>query len=397
MGTTSSMWQSTVNQIRAIIEGQSSVVYLDFVKDVDEVSELLKQCGFKVGKYTGKMSVEERKLADQKFLVGDLAVLVATESFELGVDNPNINQVVRIGCPRNLSVLLQVVGRADRQKDSTANGLLLCNEYIDDKRLGLWLKSALDCRDQPSSDLEEIKLEMITNYVKAWRFIYSLYHGKCLVWALSHFYAGADDQDPPTCFVANNPLCTVCEESEAICQESIDIQQYMVVLLETLQSLADYGLRGITKTLITAILMQSNEQYVRKFKELEGIFDDDDDNDLRWSCGRTVGDVRMSFSAWHKVLYVAVNIGYVDMYFDFRPFDCHYEVHRKYFITSNGKEFISTPCALVSLDPHSSLTNVILGSALQCTNKRANQKRGTQLKPRIIDLLQKPAVSGTIE
>ena len=48
------------------------------------------------------------------------------------------------------------------QKDSIANGLLLCNEYIDDKCLGLWLKSALDCRDQPSSDLEETKHEMIT-------------------------------------------------------------------------------------------------------------------------------------------------------------------------------------------------------------------------------------------
>ena len=134
MGTTS-MWQSTVKQIRAIVEGQSSVVYLDFVKDVDEVFELLKQRSFKVGKYTGKMSIEEQKLADQKFLVGDLAVLVATESFELGVDNPIINQVVRIGCPRNLGMLLQEVGRAGRQKDSIANGLLLCYEYINDKRL----------------------------------------------------------------------------------------------------------------------------------------------------------------------------------------------------------------------------------------------------------------------
>lgn len=77
-------------------------------------------------------------------------------------------------------------------------------------------------------------------------------------WALSHFYSGADDQDPPTCFAANNPLCTVCEEAEAICQESIDIQQYMVILLKTFQNLADHGLRGITKTLITAILLQSN-------------------------------------------------------------------------------------------------------------------------------------------
>lgn len=59
MGTTSSMWKSTVNQIRITVEGQSSVVYLDFVKDVDEVSELLKHSSFKVGKYTGQMSVEE--------------------------------------------------------------------------------------------------------------------------------------------------------------------------------------------------------------------------------------------------------------------------------------------------------------------------------------------------
>ena len=85
------------------------MVYLDFVKDVEEISELLKQSGFKVGKYTGQITVEDRRKADRKLLNGELSVLVATESFELGVDNPNINQVVRIGCPRNNCVLLQEV------------------------------------------------------------------------------------------------------------------------------------------------------------------------------------------------------------------------------------------------------------------------------------------------
>ena len=55
----------------------------------------------------------------------------------------------------------------------------------------------------------------------------------------------------------------------------------MVIWLKNFQSLVAYGLRGITKTLITAILMQSNEQYVQTFKELEGIFTDDDDDDSR--------------------------------------------------------------------------------------------------------------------
>ena len=85
------------------------------MKDVEEVTEALKQDGIKVDKYTGQMNVEDRKQTDKKFLQGDTSVLVATESYELGVDNPNINQVIRIGCPRNLRVFLQELGRAGRK------------------------------------------------------------------------------------------------------------------------------------------------------------------------------------------------------------------------------------------------------------------------------------------
>ena len=94
------------------------MVYLDFVNDVDEVTDILCQGGCKVGKYTGQMSIDDRQQADRKFLAGDLTVLIATESFELGVDNPNITQVIRIGCPRNLGVLLQELGSTDIEKSS---------------------------------------------------------------------------------------------------------------------------------------------------------------------------------------------------------------------------------------------------------------------------------------
>jgi len=36
------------------------------------------------------MKPKDRKLADKKFLQGDTSLLVATEAFELGVDNPGI-------------------------------------------------------------------------------------------------------------------------------------------------------------------------------------------------------------------------------------------------------------------------------------------------------------------
>jgi len=76
---------------------------VDFARDVDEVTDTLRQGGSKVGKYTGHIKVDDRKLADRKFLARDIKVLIITESFELGVDNPNIiSQVIRIGCPEIL-------------------------------------------------------------------------------------------------------------------------------------------------------------------------------------------------------------------------------------------------------------------------------------------------------
>ena len=87
---------------------------------------------------------EERVSVEKRLLKGDASVLVATESYELGVDNPRNNQVIRIGCPRNLGVLLQEFGHAGRKDGMVANAFLYFNECVDDKRLGLWIKEALD-------------------------------------------------------------------------------------------------------------------------------------------------------------------------------------------------------------------------------------------------------------
>ena len=58
------------------------------------------------------------------------------------MDNPNINQAIRIGCPSNLGVLLQELDRVGRITGSLAQALMYFNEVIDVKQLSLWLKSA---------------------------------------------------------------------------------------------------------------------------------------------------------------------------------------------------------------------------------------------------------------
>ena len=167
------------------------------------------------------MALEDRVSAENRFLKGDTSVLVVIEFFELGVDNPRITQIVRIGCPRNLGALFQEFDRAGRREGMIANAFLYFNESIDDKRLELWLKSSLDCTTSDNAH-ESMKSAVILDYAKAWQFIYIVYHGKCLAWALSHFYGGADDGDPPTCFISNSSLCMICGISDLLCEERFD-------------------------------------------------------------------------------------------------------------------------------------------------------------------------------
>ena len=55
--------------------------------------------------------------------------------------------------------------------------------------------------------------------------------------------------------IANAPLCAVCHISDAICQESSDVQDYLLLLFQTIKTLNNVGFQGVTKTLLTAVLL----------------------------------------------------------------------------------------------------------------------------------------------
>ena len=373
-----SSWLRTALSIANVTEAQVTVVYLDFVRDVEQMTELLNNNKVKALKYTGKMALQDKVQAESKFLKGDASVLVATEAFELGVDNPRVTQVVRVGCPRNLGVLLQEFGRAGRKEGMVANALLYFNEYIDDKRLGLWLKSSLDSAAATDNDAHDIaKAEIILNYTNAWKFIYSVYHGKCLSWALSHFYGGIDDTEPPTCFVSNSPLCMVCKLSDTLCEESLDIKEHLCTLLNTLQQLQNVGLNGITKTLLVGVLMKVSSQYITK------CFESIDADSIPWGCGTVIKGVNMSSNAWCKLIYVGVHLGLLNLSFIFRPFENHYEVHRRYLIAQLGEEFLVNPTAIMSVDPCSTTVDTIMihNEDISLQRKKITQGRGSQTKP----------------
>jgi len=129
LSTESSIWSRTLEYLLELLESNVTVVYLDFVSDIEQMTELLSKSNTSAMKYTSYIKLDDRVLVEKRFLKGEAPVLVATEIYEFGVD---ITEVVRIGCPRD--ILLQEFGHAGRKQCMLANAILYFNEYIDDSR-----------------------------------------------------------------------------------------------------------------------------------------------------------------------------------------------------------------------------------------------------------------------
>jgi len=89
----------------------------------------------------------------------------------------------------------------------------------------------------------------------------------------------------------------------------------------------------------------------------------------------------MSKHQWHKVLFAAVYLGFLDLVFNFRPFDSHYEVHHQYIVSTLGNEFYSSPKAVMSPDPRSTIIDVVLGLVQKSPFSKSTQNRAVQLNP----------------
>jgi len=71
-----------------------------------------------------------------------------------------------------------------------------------------------------------------------------------------------------------------------------------------------------------------------------------------------INDLRVSKQTWHKIIYVSVHIGLLNMTFDFQPYDSHH----RYFLSLSGKECVNSPYPVMSIDPQSNVIDTLLGA-----------------------------------
>lgn len=95
-------------------EGKSGIIYCLSRKKVEELTEILCVNGIKAAAYHAGMDAATRSANQDKFLLEEVNVIVATIAFGMGIDKPDVRFVIHYDIPKSLEGYYQETGRAGR-------------------------------------------------------------------------------------------------------------------------------------------------------------------------------------------------------------------------------------------------------------------------------------------
>ncbi|OHC13855.1 MAG: ATP-dependent DNA helicase [Pseudomonadales bacterium GWC2_63_15] len=120
-------WALVYDRLAALAgEHRTTLVFVNTRRMAERTTRhLAERLGAEVvAAHHGSLAREQRLSAEQKLKRGELRVLVATASLELGIDIGDVELVCQLGSPRSISAFLQRVGRAGHQVAGVSKGRL---------------------------------------------------------------------------------------------------------------------------------------------------------------------------------------------------------------------------------------------------------------------------------
>src|SRR5579862_5097572 len=128
------MWDAIYDRLVELVRQHRST--LIFVNTRRMAERLAHQLGERIGEenvaaHHGSLSRKLRLAAERKLKEGQVRVLVATASLELGIDVGFVDLAVQINSPRAIAVALQRVGRSGHWRGAVPKGRFFCTTRDD--------------------------------------------------------------------------------------------------------------------------------------------------------------------------------------------------------------------------------------------------------------------------
>jgi len=127
-------------------QGKSGIIYCLSRKKVEEVAEALNLNGVKALPYHAGLDPKVRADTQDKFLMEDVDVIVATIAFGMGIDKPDVRYVIHHDVPKSMEGYYQETGRSGRD-----GGEGVCVAFYSEKDIDKLQKFM---KDKPVSERE---------------------------------------------------------------------------------------------------------------------------------------------------------------------------------------------------------------------------------------------------